>query len=193
MIYAGLGVYAVYQARPKAKDTEVLSALAWPSLVAILGCAAWIVASAKDWKWASVAIILTSASALAVGLGRAAKARPRGAERWLAIWPLGLLGGWLAIASAINILTVLTAKGLIGPETALPAALVGIVVVAVIGVAFTLRTRITASAVPIAWGLAGVYVAERSGNPVAAWSALGASVVVGLAAVAAGRRNFRVR
>ena len=183
VIYAGLIAYAAYQARPKAQDTPVLSAMAWPSVVAMLGSAAWIVVSALDWKWASVAVILVSAASAVFGVSRSAQKPPQPGDRLFALWPMGLLAGWLTIASAINILNVLTAKGLIAPDGALVAGLAGIVVVALLGAFLTVWTGLTAYAIPIAWGLLAVFVAERAHNFVSGWTALvGAALVAAVAA-----------
>jgi hypothetical protein len=92
------------------------------SVLATFGSAAWIVASALDWKWASVAIILASTASAIVGLERAARQEPEPGDRLFALWPPGLLGGWLTIASALNVLNVLTAKAAIGPDNATAAA-----------------------------------------------------------------------
>jgi hypothetical protein len=182
LIYAGLIAYAVHQARAQTRDTRILSALAWPSVVAISGSAAWIVASALDWKWMSVAIILASAASAIIGLDRAARQETEPGDRLFALWPLGLLGGWLTIASAINVLNVLTAKGVITPDNATVAGLGGVFVVIALGAFLALRTRLPAYPLPIAWGLAAVFVAERAHHQWAAWAGLlGACALVVIA------------
>lgn len=183
LIYAGLAAYAVWQALPARRETPVLKALGWPSLVAIFGCAAWIVAAAADAKWDTVVIILVSALAMISGLDKAARENPVGREFWLAYAPLALLAGWLTIAAAINILTVLTAFDLMTPAFATLAAFAGIGIVTALGVYIPLRTRRWPYAVPIAWGLVAVFVAERADKPVMAWTALAAATIVGTGGV----------
>lgn len=100
-------------------------------------------------------------------------------ERLLVAWPLGLLAGWLTIASAVNILTVLSGNGqlpafLPGPAWALAA--VGAVVAIALGV--LARTRLLAYPVPVVWGLAGVFGAEQGRNPDLAWTAAGAAALL---------------
>lgn len=178
LIYAGLAAYAVWQGLPRNRDDAELAAIAGPSIVAILGCGLWIMASALDLKWASVGIIVVSAGALTMGLWRWAPARASLKARLFAWWPLSLLAGWLTIASAINILTVLTAVGALA-GVAKAAAFAGVVVVLIAALAVVRTGRLWAYGVPIAWGLAAVWVAERAGKPDVAALALAAAVVVG--------------
>jgi len=180
LLYAGMAAYALYQALPASNGSPVRDGLAWPSIVAIAGCGAWICASGLNWRWATVAIIVVSAAALIAGLVRAAPAAataPR-RDRLLILWPLAALAGWLTVASAINILTVLTAEGLVGPETALAAGLAGVVVVLVVAVLVMRAARMPIYGLPISWGLMAVWVAERGGNATAAYAALGAAILI---------------
>lgn len=177
VIYAGLVAYAVWQALPRNRDDAGLAAIAGPSIVAILGCGLWIIASSLDLKWASVGIIVVSAAALTAGLWRWAPAAADLKSRLFAWWPLSLLAGWLTIASAINILTVLTAVGALD-GVAKAAAFGGIVVVLIAALAVARTGRLWAYGVPIAWGLAAVWVAERGGKPDVAAVALAAAVLV---------------
>ena len=180
VIYAGLIIYAVYQARSGRGEAPLMVAVGWPSVVAILGCGVWIIASAADLDWASVAVILISAAAMIFGLVRA-KAAGLGLSGWprrLVIWPLGLLAGWLTAAAALNILTVLTAQGIIGPDAALPAALAGVVGVAVVAVLTAVQVRVGAYGLAVAWGLVAVAVAEADPKPLVAMTALLAAALV---------------
>jgi len=188
LIYFGLAAYAVYQLTV-APETPTLRAVAWPSVVAITGCGAWILASAFNQQWLSVAIIVVSAGALIAGLMRARAEAPAPAfrDKLLIVWPLALLAGWLTIASALNIITVLTAQGIIGPD--LTFAVIGIAAVLLVGgyVGWRLRSRFYLA--PIAWGLMGVYVAEQTDKPVAAWLAAGAALLLVLEAAATLRKG----
>lgn len=179
LIYAGLVAYAVYQALPRNGGNPVLATLALPSALAIGGCGAWILASAFDARWLSVAIILSSALVLTVALARA---RPRadrqsGGERLFVWWPLSLLAGWLTIASALNIVTVLAAEGLLA-EAPKAAAFTGIVAVLAAGLVVLRRTGLAAYGLPIAWGLVAVWAAERATKPDVASLAMGAAILV---------------
>nr|QQZ51807.1 hypothetical protein JKL49_13475 [Phenylobacterium glaciei] len=155
----------------------------------IAGCGAWILASAFNQQWLSVAIIVISAATMVAGLMRARADAPTPAfrDRLLIVWPLSLLAGWLTIASAINILTVLTAQGVIGPD--LPWALIGVAAVLLVGGFVGWRLASAVYLVPIIWGLAGVYVAEQADKPSAAWLAAGAALLLAVEALRLARRR----
>ncbi len=191
LLYLGMAAYALYQALPASDASPVRDPLARPSILAITGCGAWICASGLDWRWTTVAIIVASAAVLIDGLlkvvpqARAASLR----DRLLILWPLAALAGWLTVASAVNILTVLTAEGFIGPRTALTAGLIGIAVVLGVAVLVLRASRMPVYGLPIAWGLVAVWVAERGDNPVAAFAALGAAILVLVTAGLTARRR----
>ena len=63
LIYFGLTAYAIYQLT-MARETPTLRAVAWPSVVAITGCGAWILASAFNQQALTVAIIVASAAVM---------------------------------------------------------------------------------------------------------------------------------
>jgi len=179
LIYTALGAYAIYQILPATANGRWLDRLAWPSVVAMTGCGLWLFASAIDAKAATVAIIAISASALVVAFWRAGGVGQASLRQAIFIlWPLGLLAGWLTIATAINLLTVLTAWDVITPGTAPVWAGVGIAAVVLIGLAVTNRTRLLAYPLPIAWGLAAVYVAEQSDKPQIAMAAAAGSALL---------------
>lgn len=190
VIYAGLAFYAVWQALPRTAESPLLRAVAWPSIVGIAGCGLWILVSAQDWRWASVAVILVSAAAIIAALWRAAPERafyPEGSRA--ALWPLGLLGGWLTAASALNVLTSATADGLIGAGQATAAAIVGLAAVVAIAGGVLVRTRSLPYALAIVWALVAVGVAEQNNGPVVLVGAFCAASVVGLMLVLRRRRD----
>lgn len=181
LIYLGLIAYAIWQVLPRNRERPLMDGLAWPAAVAIAGTGLWICASAADARWATVAIIAISAISLVGGLLAAGRHDRGGVADWLLVWwPLGLLAGWLTIATALNILTVLTAEGLITPSSAPFAAVGAIVPVVVIALAVLGATRLVAYGVPIAWGLVAVWVAEKADKPAIATAALAAAVVIAL-------------
>lgn len=180
VIYLGMLAYAVWQALPATRESRALRAVGWPSVIAMAGCGAWLVAASLDVKLATVVIIVASAAFMITGLLQAAPFRQELSRigRLLIFWPLGLLAGWLTIASALNILTVLTAWDIITPAVAMPAAIAGILSVLVVGALVLSRLGHLAYGIPIAWGLVGVWVAERSDKPVVASTAMAAAVVM---------------
>lgn len=188
LIYLGLVIYALWQLWPGVKENPALRALAWPSVVTIAGCGVWILASALNLRWASVGIIVISAGTLVAALARS----PRPTSR-VVFWPLAMLAGWLTIASALNILTVMTAEGLIANAGAW--ALGGLAVVVLVGAAATWSIGSLAYALPIVWGLVGVWAAEQNEQPTVATAAGAAALVlliVGLARVTIRRGGARM-
>ena len=188
VIYLGLGVYAVYQTR--ARDSRALRALGWPTALAAAGCGSWIVAAALDQMWLSVAIILVSAAGAFAGLLRAAPLAS-GRDRLLAVLPVALLAGWLTVAAPLNILTALTAQGVVTQDTALSFALGGIALAGAVGLALAWRSGSRAYPLPIAWGLAAIYVAQRADKPVLAVAAAAAAALMLLTSAALALRGRR--
>ena len=111
--------------------------------------------------------------------------------RWVS--PLALLAGWLTIATAINVLTVSTAYGLIAEASATAVAMTGIVVVTLLGVVVVNQAHSIAYGIPIAWGLAAVYFAEQAHRPSVALDAAGAAAIVAANIVWVGIQQARFR
>ncbi|MBU2271528.1 MAG: hypothetical protein KKG14_00185 [Alphaproteobacteria bacterium] len=195
VIYLGLLIYAVRQALPQTGESLLIHRFGWPSAAAFLGIGWWIVAAAFDWETATVVLIFASLAVLLVPLlinAGAIRALTRSdRDRWMVVWPLALLAGWLTVAAPLNLLTVVT-----GNE-ALPAmlsptawAMLAIVVVGLVAVGVTQQLRTLAYALPIAWGLLGAFVAEQERNGPLAYFALVIAVAVLVAAVIL---TFRLR
>jgi hypothetical protein len=181
VIYAWLIVYAVYQALPSTTESDMSARLGWPSLAALALTGIWVIASALNIEWATVAIIVAAALSLLVPIvrnGPRFRAEPLH-RKALVLWPLALLMGWLTIASLVNTLTVATSQGLITPEAADLWALAAVLVATAMALLVTYRTRIWTYPVPIAWGLIGAFFAQRTeGNNLLAFSALGAATLI---------------
>jgi hypothetical protein len=188
VIYLWLLVYAVRQALPKTAETSLLHRLGWPSIVALLAIGWWVVAAAFDLEMATIVLIFGALVVLLIPLlanAGAIRALPRtNGDRWMTVWPLTLLAGWLTIAAPVNLITVATGNG------ALPAALsptgwaiLAIVIVTAVALGVTARLRTLAYGLPIAWGLLGAFVAEQLRNPVLAYAALSAAVAILVGAV----------
>ncbi len=188
LIYTGLIVYAIYQALPSTKETPGLRALGWPSVVSMMGCGLWLLAALYDVKLATMLIIIGAASALCVPLTRRHAVQHR-ADFWLVVAPLSMLAGWLTIASAINTLTVLTSWGVIDAGTAPAWAAGGVVAVVLVGVAIATISRNWVYPLPMAWGLAAVWVAEQTDRPNVALLAAGGAAVLLITAIWAGTRR----
>ncbi len=195
VIYLGLLIYAIRQVLPSTGESELLTRLGWPSALALLGIGWWIVAAAFDWEIGTIILIFGTLLVLLVPLlanASAIRALPRrDIERWTVVWPLALLAGWLGIAAPVNLLTVLTGNGDL-PTVLSPTlwALLAVVAVAVKALAVTWALRTPAFALPIAWGLLGVFVAEIERNPALAG---GAIVAAGVTLVGAFVLSFRLK
>jgi hypothetical protein len=183
-IYLGLIVYSVRQVLPRTGESPMIRAFGWPSVLAFLGIGWWILAAAWDAEVATIVLIFGSLIVLLIPLltqARAIRALPRwDRDRWMVVWPLGALAGWLTIASPVNLLTVATGNGDLPPALAPTAwALIAVAGVAAFALFVTWRTRLLAYPLPVAWGLLGVFVAEQDkGNATLATGAIVASLIV---------------
>lgn len=186
LIYAGLIAHSVRQAVPGPDASGLRARLAWPSVTALVGIGLWIVVAAMGQQIISVAVIFASLAALLVPLlsnaGRVRSAT--GADRWLIVWPLAALTGWLSVAAPLNLVTAATALGVVSPGVsatlwALSAALLA-AATALFG-AWRLRTL--AYPLPVAWGLIGAFVAEQARHPLVGFFALGLALCLVVASV----------
>lgn len=177
LIYAGLIAHAVQQVVDRGRHEPLFVALK-PSIAAIAGCGLWIVASALNERWLSVVVILASAGTALWALMRARGVAQGLKSHLWSVWPIALLGGWLLIASAVNILTVMTAEGMIGADLRTAYGLLGITAVAAVTIGVMRAGVSFAYGLPVAWGLVAVFAAERSDQPATAFPALGAAVIV---------------
>lgn len=190
LIYLGLLAYAIYQALPSTREMPGLKLLGWPSVAAMLGCGAWLMAATLDAKWATVAIIVASAAVLCVPLAKRYPVQST-AEFWLVAAPISMLAGWLTVASAINTLTVLTSEGIITPETASVWAAGGILAVLFVGAGLSAASKNWVYPLPIAWGFAAVAVAEQADRPMVALLAVASAVaLLGVAGWVATHRSL---
>lgn len=195
VIYLWLLVYAVRQALPQTGESQLVQRLGWPSVVALLAIGWWVVAAAFDQEMATIVLIFGALAALLVPLlahAGAIRALPRAdRDRWLTIWPLTLLAGWLTIAAPLNLITVATGNDALPAELSPTGwAIVAIVIVTAVALGVTQRLRTLAYGLPIAWGLLGAFVAEQARNPVVAYAALAASVAILVGAIIL---TFRLR
>lgn len=188
VIYLGLAAYAIRQALPNTGESDLIHAFGWPSALAFGGIGLWVIAAALDWEVATIVLIFGSLSVLLIPLirhGRAIRALSLGdRDRWLTVWPLSLLAGWLTVAAPLNLITVATGNGDL-PAALSPTvwALLAIVFVGIVALAVTWRLRTIAYALPVVWGLAGAFAAEQSRNGTVAFGAVIVAVVVLVGAV----------
>ena len=195
LIYVAILAYAVRQALRQTGESLLIHRFGWPSAAAFLAIGWWVVAAAFDWETATVVLIFAPLVALLVPLiQNAGTIRALGRterDRWLVVWPLALLAGWLAVAAPLNLLTVLTGNEAL-PTVLSPTAwaILAMVVVALVALGVTQGLRTLAFALPVAWGLLGAFVAEQERNAPLAYVALAAAVAVLVGAVIL---TFRLR
>ncbi|GAA0643380.1 hypothetical protein [Brevundimonas lenta] len=188
VIYIGVLIYAVRQALPTIGESDLLNRFGWPSAIAFAGIGLWIVAAAFDQELLTIVLIFASLAVLVVPLVTNAhliRAIPRtGRERWFIVWPLALLAGWLAIAAPVNLVTVITGDGAL-PGVLSPTtwAMVVLSLVVLTALSMTWILRSMPFALPVAWGLLGVFVAEKERNILLAGFAIIAAGVVLVGAV----------
>lgn len=183
VIYLWLLLYAVRQALPNTGESRLLQQFGWPSVGALLGIGWWVVAAAFDWEAATIVLIFGSLVLLLVPMlanAGAIRDLPRGdRDRWITVWPLAMLAGWLTVAAPLNLITVVTGNEAL-PDVLAPTAwaILAITAIAAVALGVTLRLRTLAYSLPIAWGLLGAFVAEQARNPLLAYVSLAAAMVV---------------
>ena len=188
VIYLGLALYAIRQVLPQTGESDLIHAFGWPSVLAFAGIGLWIVAAAFDWEVATIVLIFGALIVLLIPLltnARRIRALSMGdRDRWLTVWPLSLLAGWLTIAAPVNLITVATGNGDL-PTGLSPTAWasLAVMIVAAVALLVTWRLRVLAYALPIVWGLIGVFAAEQSRNGTLAFTALIGALVVLVGAV----------
>ncbi|HZV84120.1 MAG TPA: hypothetical protein VFF48_03955 [Brevundimonas sp.] len=195
VIYLGILIYAVRQVLPQTGESLMIQRFGWPSALAFLGIGLWIVAAAMDQEVGTIVLIFGSLTVLLIPLLRHAGAvralDKADRDRWMTLWPLALLAGWLTVAAPLNLITVATGNGDL-PSVLSPTiwAMLAIVIVALVALAVTQQIRTVAYALPIAWGLLGAFVAEQERNAPLAYFALVAAVAVLVGAIVL---SFRLR
>lgn len=188
VIYAGVAVYAIRQVLPQTGESDLINAFGWPSALAFAAIGVWIIAAAFDWEAATIVLIFGALFVLLIPMlvqSRRIRALSMGdRDRWMTVWPLSLLAGWLTIAAPLNLITVATGNGDL-PAGISPTvlAIAAVIVVGLIGLVVTWRIRIIAYVLPICWGLVGVFAAEQARNPTLAFSAIIVCVAVLMGAV----------
>lgn len=188
VIYLWLIIYAVRQVLPQTGESLLIHRLGWPSVAALLGIGWWVVAAAFDWELATIILIFGALGAVLIPLllnAGAIRTLPRSdRDRWMTVWPLAMLAGWLTVAAPVNLITVVTGNDAL-PSGLSPTvwAIVAILVVAAVALGVTHRLRTLAYSLPIAWGLLGAFVAEQERNPMLAYVALAAAVTVLVGAI----------
>ncbi|MEZ0164035.1 hypothetical protein AB2L27_04550 [Kineococcus sp. LSe6-4] len=159
-IYAGVVAYAVDQARATRRTDALLQRTGWPVAAAVGLSGVWV--RGQDPPWLQLPVIAATTTAAVIALGRA---QPRSAAedsvraRWVVQVPVGLLAGWLTLATTAATTEVLIASGARvrrrGVDAAGALVLAGTAAAALSGARLP---RAGGCAAALAWGLVGVAV-----------------------------------
>jgi hypothetical protein len=184
-VYAGTLAYAAQTLRPSRRTDPLLRRTGWP--VALANAAAGVWVRLQDPPRNQLPAIALTLAAAATAHGRAASAPAEGtastADRWTVRLPLGLLSGWVTVATAAATTEVLVAEGW-SPRhrDAWAVAVLGVVT----GVAAAVTRRVPTSRgypAAVVWGLGATAARSAPRSPVA-----GVAAALAAAAVAAAAR-----
>jgi len=191
LIYLGLAVFSVYQARAAQRANPRVARARWPFVLSCIANAAWVVLWHYELLLGTVAAMLALAGTLLTiylraGIGLTAVP---GREQLAFHAVFSLYLAWVTVATIANVSVALIAGGWerwgLAPET---WAVFWIAVTAVLGVIMS-RTRGDAVFMAVfVWALAGIGV-EQASVPAVARAAWLAAAVVALALVLALLRN----
>ncbi len=184
VIFVGVLVFAVFQARPSARGPRYDAPAAPFALANVLNGLWQIPWLLGQFAVSAVVIagILGSLVWLYVVLDRM---ELRGTERWALGVPASLFLGWVAVATALNISVGLAAAGWSAPGV-WPLVVVGLL--GAVGVSLLLRTGDVALAAVLMWAFVGI-IAAQSGNAPLLILLIGLVVAFGLTLAVFGRRH----
>jgi len=189
VIYAGLGLYTVWQWWDRTDERRI----AWLVAASLVLNAAWILAVQAGIVALSVVVILALLAVLAVAFARLLSARPRSwVEAVVADGTVGIYLGWVSVATCANIAAALYGAGFTGGAHPELWAVGVLAVVAVIGsaVAVVGRGRLAPAATTV-WGLSWIAIGRGTGDAEATTTAVAAAVAAAIIAVVT--VAFRVR
>ncbi|CAN5362538.1 hypothetical protein BH09MYX1_BH09MYX1_22460 [soil metagenome] len=164
VIFLGQLVYAVYQALPSKRSSNVLRRIGWLTALSSVLTGAWVLVFNTERfvaAWGIMLAILVTLVAIEIRRGDSSR---RGPELLLVRVPYSLNLGWIAVATILETSQVLDRVyhwngGPLSPESW------GVVMVAVAtalaAMMITLRPNL-GFGVAVAWGLAGVFHYEQT-------------------------------
>ena len=181
-LFAGSIVFAVYQALPAQRYSELLARLRWPAAGAFLGNALWaLYTQVFGLSAISAMIIIFTLVCLAQTYRVFASWEPAFSrrQRWLAVLPLSALAAWLTAATIVNISASLRYHGVNAGEA---GPLIAAVVVLTGGIIASLALARGRGNPPYAlvflWALAAIYAAGGQRVELVAGTAVVAAILV---------------
>ncbi len=167
VIFALLGIYAIYQVLPDQATNYLFRQIGWCTAAAMIGNTLWTVLFGNRVFWlAQIVIFLIALSAILafVTWADVLAVRPAtGFERWIVGPAVGLLAGWVTAASFVGLAATLISYGWNNDGTG-----------AVLGGSGLLL---------FAGGIAAWALARGSAGPATGWVAYGLAVIWALIAV----------
>ncbi|WP_431047183.1 hypothetical protein [Roseateles sp. L2-2] len=151
--------------------------------------ASWMIVFSQQWFGLALAVIWAALASLLWALMLVARAMPRGAQSWVAVFPLALHAGWLSLAAFLDTAQTVVAAQVLPTQDQLPWTLVLWALAALLLLVANARLHAPGTgpaalgyAGAAVWGLIGVYVKQTaspmSGSDGSAWIALALAVVL---------------
>lgn len=173
LIFLTLIIYAIKQVFPGRREDDLYNHLAPPLVLSNCLSILWVVLfSFELLGWSALVIILMLITSLVL-LVKAHKFR----GSFFVTLPFSLYSGWLTVATIAGIALWLTSMGWSGLPAPLCAVLL-IVFSGALGVYVSNRLRDLIYPLVIAWGLLGIYVAQKNVSELVATSGIAVSALV---------------
>ncbi|HEY1395309.1 hypothetical protein [Roseateles sp.] len=155
----------------------------WLVIVGFTLTASWMIVFSQQWFGLALAVIWAALASLLWALMLVARAMPRGAQSWLAVFPLALHTGWLSLAAFLDTAQTVVAAQVLPTQDQLPWTLVLWALAALLLLVANARLHAPGTgpaalgyAGAAVWGLVGVYVKQTAspmvGSDGSAWIAL---------------------
>ena len=189
-------IYAVYQALPSNRESQLLRKIGWFSALAYFSNGIWeIVFPAREFVLSQIVFVGISTGAVVAfvlvqrGVGSGSRF-----DRWLVAPTFGLLAGWVTAAFFVGFVTVLVATGVL--SGGIGEALFGALML-IVGGAITCAVILAGRTGPaqgyvayggaVLWALAGVVANQYAYSPVTTGASLLAAVLIAVVLVGASR------
>lgn len=161
----------------------------WLVVIGFTLTASWMIVFSQQWFGLALAIIWAALASLLWALMLVARAMPRGAQSWLAVFPLALHAGWLSLAAFLDTAQTVVAAQMLPTQDQLPWTLVLWALAALLLLVANARLHAPGTgpaalgyAGAAVWGLVGVYVKQTAspmtGSDGSAWIALALAAVL---------------
>jgi hypothetical protein len=174
VIFSGLVVYTIWQLRPQAQLSPLPARLTPVLTLAVLATTAWTLAFSYELIGLSLLVMLTLLVLLAVAYARARRLVLAGQAPAWPTWFLSLYLGWIMLATVLNLIFGL--RDALGWQWSDGATVAGCIqlakVAGVLALVLAVRGRDLLLPAPVAWGLVGTWVAQRTNVPPVAVVAL---------------------